>query len=59
MKLKKISLIVLDSFVGLLVLALAYPMLIMAPNDYKSEITSQVKLSSNLDLTQPSITIRL
>jgi AsmA protein len=51
MNIKKISLIVLGSFVGLLVLAMAYLMLIMDPNDYKPEIISQVKLSSNRDLT--------
>ena len=59
MNIKKISLIAVGSFVGLFVLVVAYFMLIMDPNDYKSEITSQVKLSSNLDLSQPSITIRL
>ena len=51
MKAKKISLIILGSFVGLVVVALAYLMVIMDPNDYKSDIISQVKLSSNRDLT--------
>ena len=51
MKAKKVSLIILGSFVGLVVLALTYLTVIMDPNDYKSDIISQVKLTSNRDLT--------